>query len=147
MLTRTSKKVKEQVRKMRLSAVVRLRGDGAHNDMLTDSMCDLLLPMTAWYSISTLELSSCEVRGDFALYFLARVLLLLKVLREGAHVLEGVLTQATRLLRGTEAAERGETQWSCDGGPRVERREKRGVLTVVLFFIPFVRVRMCWRVC
>ena len=59
------------------------------------------------------------------------------MLREGAHVLEGVLTQATRLLRGTEAAERGETHWSCDGGPRVERREKRGVLTVVLFFIPF----------
>jgi hypothetical protein len=77
MLTRTSKQVKEQVRQMRLSAVVRLRGDGAHNDMLTDckKMCDLLLRMTAWYSISTLELSSCEVRGDFALYFLARVLL------------------------------------------------------------------------
>jgi Leucine-rich repeat (LRR) protein len=75
MLRRTSKKVKEQVRKMRLSTVVRLRGDGAHNDMITDCMCDLLFPMTSWYSISTLELSSCKVRGEFALYFLARVLL------------------------------------------------------------------------
>ena len=75
MLTRTSKTVKEQVRNMRLSAVVRLRGDGAHNDVLTYCMCDLLLPMTSWYSIRTLELSSCEVRGESALYFLTRVLL------------------------------------------------------------------------
>ena len=42
MLTRTSKKVKEQVQKMRLSAVVRLRGDGVHIDRLTDWMCGLL---------------------------------------------------------------------------------------------------------
>ena len=53
MLTRTSKGVKEEVQKMLLSDVVRLRERGDHTDRLK-LIFDHLPFMTSWYHISTL---------------------------------------------------------------------------------------------
>ncbi len=73
MLTRTSKGVKEEVQKILVPDVVRLRERGDHTDRLK-LIFDHLPFMTSWYHISTHYLSFCELRGEFTLSYLATVL-------------------------------------------------------------------------
>jgi hypothetical protein len=60
MLTRTSKGVEEEVQKMLLPVVVRLRERGDRTDRLK-LIFDNHPFMTSWYRISTLELSYLRV--------------------------------------------------------------------------------------